>query len=46
MLLLGSAFSIGVSITRQLNIYLDINSLCATSLKCRAAALLEASTQH
>lgn len=41
MVLLGSAFSIGVFITRQLKIYLGISSLCAASLKHSTAALLE-----
>lgn len=42
MWLLGYAFSIGESITRQPKIYFGIQSSCATSLRPRAAvALLE-----
>lgn len=40
MSLLGYAFSPGESISRQLNIYFSIQSLCATSLRPRAAAAL------
>ena len=42
MLLLGYAFRLGESITRQLKIYFGIQSSCATSPRPRAAAgLLE-----
>lgn len=41
MVLLGSAFSVGVFTTRQLKIYFGINSWCAASLKRSTAALLE-----
>lgn len=40
MLLLGYAFSLGESITRQLKIYFGIQGLCATSLRPGAAAAL------
>lgn len=45
MSLLGYAFSLGESISRQLNIYFSIQSLCVTSLRPRAAAGLREKPQ-